>query len=118
MSTERESVLELPVGEVPDAEEFVAAAMDWHFSPATGSPFRLKRAKSLDFGPRQDVRSFDGLALFPNVTNELRDVRAGDLIPRGYGDRPDVVGFYGSGGPPALSKRVPLLADWAYRIEA
>ncbi len=118
MSTARESVLDLPVDEVPDPEEFVAAAMDWHFSPATGSPFWLERAKSLDFDPRRDVRTFGDLALFPNVSNELRDVRAGDLVPRGYGDRPDIVGFYESGGTTGTPKRVPLLADWVDRIVA
>ncbi|MDJ1130557.1 phenazine antibiotic biosynthesis protein [Streptomyces iconiensis] len=118
MSTARESVLDLPVDEVPDPEEFIQAAMGWHFGRETGSPFWLERARSLDFDPRRDVRTFDDLALFPNVTGELRDVRAADLVPRGYGDRPRIVGFYESGGTTGAPKRVPLLADWVERIVA
>jgi hypothetical protein len=69
-------ILDLPFDVRPDPEEYVRAAMDWHFSPETGSPFWLKRAKSLDFDPRTDVKSFADLRLFPNVINELRDRRS------------------------------------------
>jgi phenylacetate-coenzyme A ligase PaaK-like adenylate-forming protein len=111
---------------VPDAEsdlhtdpdEFIRAAMDWHFSPATGSPYWLKRAESLEFDPRADVRSFEDLTLFPNVTNELRDVRARDLIPRGYGPAPDVVGVFESGGTTGAPKRIVMLREWRDRLLA
>ncbi|MDX6484907.1 MAG: hypothetical protein QOF43_60 [Gaiellaceae bacterium] len=66
----------------PDPDAFIRAVMDWHFSPTTGSPYWLARAKSLGFDPRADIKSFEDLTLFPNVINELRDVRAADLIPR------------------------------------
>src|ERR1700741_3354361 len=91
------SVLELPFDVRPDPDEFIQAAMDWHFSPETGSRFWLERARSLDFDPRADVHSFADLTRFPNVTDELREVRAADLIPRGYGEHPDVVAIYESG---------------------
>src|ERR1700724_2223063 len=81
-----------------DPDEFIRAAMDWHFSPATASPFWLRRAESLDFDPRADVRSFSDLRLFPNVTNDLREVHVRDLIPQGYGENPDVIGVFESGG--------------------
>src|SRR5437879_6253753 len=87
-----------------DPDKFVQAAMDWHFGPKTGSPFWLERARSLPFDPRTDVKSFQDLALFPNVANELRDVRAEDLIPKGYGPRPDVVGVFESGGTTGAPK--------------
>jgi phenylacetate-coenzyme A ligase PaaK-like adenylate-forming protein len=96
----------------PDPDAFVRAVMDWHFSPATGSPYWLERAKSLGFDPRADVKSFDDLTLFPNVTNELRDVRAEDLIPRGYGPHPEVIGVYESGGTTGAPKRIVMLRDW------
>jgi phenylacetate-coenzyme A ligase PaaK-like adenylate-forming protein len=86
--------------------------MDWHFSPATGSPYWLERAKSLGFEPRADVKSFDDLTLFPNVANELRDVHAEDLIPRGYGPHPEVIGVYESGGTTGAPKRIVMLRDW------
>jgi phenylacetate-coenzyme A ligase PaaK-like adenylate-forming protein len=96
----------------PDPDEFIRAAMDWHFSPATGSPYWLERANSLEFDPRADVKSFDDLTLFPNLTNELRDVRAQDLIPQGYGPHPEVVGVFESGGTTGAPKRVVMLRDW------
>jgi phenylacetate-coenzyme A ligase PaaK-like adenylate-forming protein len=96
--------------------ELVPALMDWHFDPATGSPFWLQRAKSLDFDPRRHVRSFADLHLFPNVTDELRDVPAEALIPRGFGDRPEVVGVIESGGTTGAPKRIPLLGEFADRL--
>jgi phenylacetate-coenzyme A ligase PaaK-like adenylate-forming protein len=112
MLQSRTSVLELPFDSHPDPDEFIQAAMYWHFSPETGSPFWLERARSLDFDPRADVRTLDDLALFPNVTDELRDVRAADLIPHGYGEHPDVVGVFESGGTTGPPKRVVFLRDW------
>jgi acyl-coenzyme A synthetase/AMP-(fatty) acid ligase len=96
----------------PDPDAFIRSAIDWHFSPETGSRFWLERAKSLKFDPRADVKSFEDLSLFPNVTNELRDVRAQDLIPQGYGPHPEVIGVYESGGTTGAPKRVVMLRDW------
>jgi acyl-CoA synthetase (AMP-forming)/AMP-acid ligase II len=112
------SVLDLPFDVQPDSDEFIREAMDWHFSPETGSSFWLERAKSLDFDPRADVKRFEDLALFPNVTNELRDVRAEDLIPRGYGPHPDVLGVFESGGTTGPPKRIVMLREWWERLLA
>jgi phenylacetate-coenzyme A ligase PaaK-like adenylate-forming protein len=112
------SVLDVAFDVHPDPDEFIRAAMDWHFGPTTGSPYWLERAKSFDFDPRTDVRSFDDLALFPNVTNELRDVRAQDLIPQGYGPNPDVVGVFESGGTTGAPKRIVVLGEWWERMLA
>jgi phenylacetate-coenzyme A ligase PaaK-like adenylate-forming protein len=108
-------VLDLPMHERPAGNDLIEAAMRWHFGPDTGSPFWLERAKRLDFDPRTDIRTFDDLALFPNVVNELRDVRVEELIPRGYGDRADLVGVFESGGTTGAPKRVVCLADWLER---
>lgn len=112
------SVLELPHGVTPDPDEFIQAAMDWHFSPETGSPFWLERASTLGFDPRSDVRTFADLSLFPNVTDELRDVPAERLIPRGFGPSPDVVSVIESGGTTGAPKRIPLLREFADRMVA
>ena len=32
-------ILDLPIGARPDPDEFVRAAMEWHFNPETGSVF-------------------------------------------------------------------------------
>jgi acyl-CoA synthetase (AMP-forming)/AMP-acid ligase II len=106
------SALEMPFDDDLDSDEFVSAAMDWHFSPQTGSPYWLERARSLEFDPRRDVKRFDDLRLFPNVADELRDVRAEDLIPKGYDPRPEVVGVFESGGTTGSPKRVVFLRDW------
>jgi phenylacetate-coenzyme A ligase PaaK-like adenylate-forming protein len=101
-----------------DPGEFIRAAMEWHFNPETGSAYWLQRAKSLDFDPRKDVRSIENLALFPNIVDELRDVRVEDLIPRGYGSHPEVVGVVESGGTTGAPKRVVILRDWWDRMGA
>jgi phenylacetate-coenzyme A ligase PaaK-like adenylate-forming protein len=106
------SALELPSDVDPDPDEFISAAMEWHFSPQTGSPFWLERARSLGFDPRRDVKRFDDLRLFPNVTDQLRDVRVQDLIPKGYGAHPQVVAVSESGGTTGSPKRVVFLRDW------
>lgn len=105
-------ILDLPIGTRPDPEEFVRAAMEWHFNPETGSAYWLRRAETLPFDPRADVKSVEDLALFPNIIDELRDVRVEDLIPRGYGPDPGVVGVYESGGTTGAPKRVVVLRDW------
>jgi phenylacetate-coenzyme A ligase PaaK-like adenylate-forming protein len=112
MSSTTSDVLDLPIAAQPDPGEFIRAAMEWHFSPETGSRFWLERAASFAFDPRTDVRGPDDLALFPNLTDELRDVRVADLIPRGYGHRPDIVGVFESGGTTGPPKRVVILPDW------
>ena len=102
----------------PDPHAFIRAAMDWHFSPKTGSAYWLKRAELLDFDPRTDVKSFKDLALFPNVSSELRDVPARDLIPRGFGAHPGVVGVFESGGTTGAPKRIVMLREWWDRLLA
>jgi phenylacetate-coenzyme A ligase PaaK-like adenylate-forming protein len=109
-------ILDLPFGTPPDPDEFIRAAMEWHFGPETGCAFWLDRAKTLGFDPRADVKTHDDLGLFPNVAAELRSVRAEDLIPRGYGDHPEVIGFYESGGTTGVPKRIVLMRDWMDRM--
>ncbi|TDV52026.1 phenazine antibiotic biosynthesis protein [Actinophytocola oryzae] len=107
-----DSVLDLPLSAVTDVDEYVRAAMEWHFNPETGSPFWLRKAESFDFDPRLEVKGHEDLARFPNVLSEFRDVPVEDLIPRGYGDRPPVVGVYESGGTTGAPKRIVLMRDW------
>ena len=116
MFEDANSVLDAPLDVQPDPDEFIRAAMEWHFNPSTGSPFWLGRAESLQFDPRADVRSFDDLKLFPNVTDELRDVPVRDLIPTGYGPHPEVIGVFESGGTTGPPKRIVILRDWWERM--
>lgn len=107
--------LDHPAECCPNEEQFISAAMDWHFSPATGTPFWLDRRTLLDFDPRRDIRTHADLRLFPNLVNHLRDVPIGDLVPRGYEDSAESIGVYESGGTTGNPKRVVLLADWIQR---
>jgi len=108
-------ILDLPFDVTPDPDEFIKAAMEWHFNPETGSPFWLRKAETLDFDPRADVKSHHDLWLFPNVTNELRDVPARDLLPRAYGIG-DVLGVFESGGTTGAPKRVLCTKDWMAKL--
>ena len=110
------SVLDLPFDLQPDPDQLIQAAMEWHFSPKTGCRFWLERARSWEFDPRTDVKSFEDLTMFPNVVNELRGVDARDLIPQGYGRDPDVVAVFESGGTTGPPKRVVMLRDWWDRV--
>jgi adenosylmethionine-8-amino-7-oxononanoate aminotransferase len=105
------SVLDMPWERPPSMRELLAAAMEWHFDPKTGSRFWLERAKSLDFDPRKDIRTEADLAMFPNIVDELRDVRVEDLVPRGYGDERIPLDVYESGGTTGSPKRVVWLPD-------
>ncbi|MBC2876052.1 AMP-binding protein [Streptomyces mobaraensis] len=96
--------------------DLLAAAMEWHFGPRTGSRFWLERARTLDFDPRKDVRTEADLALFPNVVDELRDARVEDLVPRGYGDEPVPLDIFESGGTTGAPKRVVWLPDLHERL--
>ncbi|GGM33808.1 phenazine antibiotic biosynthesis protein [Longimycelium tulufanense] len=111
-------VLDAEIGQAVDEREFIEAAMRWHFDPATGSPYWLERARSLDFDPRRDVHTFADLRRFPNIVNELRTVPIADLVPKGYGPEPEVYGVYESGGTTGLPKRVVFLADWVDKMIA
>ncbi|MBB5939841.1 aminotransferase class III-fold pyridoxal phosphate-dependent enzyme [Streptomyces zagrosensis] len=105
------SVLDTAWEQPPSMPDLLAAAMEWHFHPKTGSRFWLERAKSLDFDPRKDIRTEADLTKFPNIVDELRDVRVEDLVPRGYEDEQIPLDVYESGGTTGSPKRVVWLPD-------
>jgi phenylacetate-coenzyme A ligase PaaK-like adenylate-forming protein len=92
------------------------AVIQWHFSPQTGSAYWLERAKTLDFNPLIDVKTFEDLALFPNIVDELRGVPVRDMVPAGYGPTPPTPTIYESGGTTGAPKRVIFLPDWAEQL--
>ncbi len=73
---------------------------------------RQDRADQLAFDPRQDVTGVDDLMLFPDLTDELRDVPVADLVPQGYGSGARLLNVFDSGGTTGAPKRVVQLDDW------
>jgi len=98
---------------VVDPDEYIAALMSWHFSPETGSPYWLRRARELDFDPLTDVRTYADIARFPNVVDEFRDIPVEDLIPRGLRGRDrEIAGVFESGGTTGAPKRFVMFDAW------
>ena len=111
------SLLDVPrSAPIDDPEAYLRAAVAWHFSEDTGSPFWLRMAQTLNFNPLTDVNTFADLRLFPNLLSELRKVQVEDLIPRGYGSVPPVPQIFESGGTTGAPKRTVQLPDWVAQV--
>lgn len=111
------AVLDVPrVDLPPDPDAYLRAAVQWHFGAATGSPFWLRMASSLDFDPTTSVHTHADLRRFPNLVDELRSVPIEDLIPRGYGEPLPVPRVYESGGTTGAPKRTAQLTDWVEQV--
>ncbi|MCM3886695.1 phenazine antibiotic biosynthesis protein [Frankia sp. R82] len=95
-----------------DPQQYLRAAVEWHFGEETGSAFWLRRARTLDFDPLTTIHSYDDLRRFPNIVDELREVPVEDLIPRGYGPNPPAPRVFESGGTTGAPKRIIFMPDW------
>ncbi|WP_374711616.1 hypothetical protein [Symbiobacterium terraclitae] len=78
----------------------VRAIVRWHFDPATGCPYWLRKAAELGFDPLAEVQGLEDLARFPAVAAEWRRIPAWELIPRGCREPFDVWETGGTTGPP------------------
>ena len=79
------SLLDVPrSAPVEDPGAYLQTALAWHFGEDTGSAFWLRTAKTLDFNPLTDIKTFEDLRLFPNLVNELRTVPVEDLVRAHY----------------------------------
>lgn len=97
-----------------DPEEFLHAALRWHFTPGTGSPLWLDLARGLDFDPVRDIRSWADLGRFPDIAAPLRDRPVADLLPAGLaGDPPPSV--FETGGTTGSPKRLLYTDRWTRR---
>ncbi|HEY1378832.1 MAG TPA: hypothetical protein VGF55_18675, partial [Gemmataceae bacterium] len=85
----------------------------WHFSPDTGTPFWLDRAKSFTFNPLKDVQGFDDLKLFGTFEDDwLRSLPGQDIrrwVPRGYAGKPVYV--FETGGTTGIPKSRIVIED-------
>jgi hypothetical protein len=82
----------------------------WHFSPETGSPYWLEKAKSFRFDPLKDVNSFDDLKKFPLFEDD--ELRGGPLsrwIPKGLLGKPTYV--FETGGTTGIPKSRVVIED-------
>jgi phenylacetate-coenzyme A ligase PaaK-like adenylate-forming protein len=91
----------------------VREVVRWHFSPDTGTPFWLDRAKSFKFNPLKDVQGFDDLKLFGYFEDDwLRGAPGLDIrrwVPRGFKDKPVYV--FETGGTTGIPKSRIVLED-------
>ena len=76
----------------------------WHFSPETGCPYWLEKAKSLDFDPLTDIKSFADISKFPHFDDEvLRKEDPAKFIPQAFAGRPYNV--FETGGTTGMPKQ-------------
>jgi phenylacetate-coenzyme A ligase PaaK-like adenylate-forming protein len=86
----------------------------WHFSPDTGTPFWLEKAKGYKFNPLKDVQTFDDLRLFGFFEDDwLRGGPVNRWIPRGLADKPWYV--FETGGTTGVPKSRVVADD--FRID-
>jgi phenylacetate-coenzyme A ligase PaaK-like adenylate-forming protein len=75
----------------------------WHFSPETGTPFWLEKAKSFKFNPLKDINKFDDLQLFGHFEDEwLRGGPVRRWVPKAYDKKPIYV--FETGGTTGIPK--------------
>jgi phenylacetate-coenzyme A ligase PaaK-like adenylate-forming protein len=84
----------------------------WHFSPDTGTPFWIEKAKELKLDPRKQVQRYADLNLFGEFNDEwLRGGPVRRWVPKAYADKPLYV--FETGGTTGIPKsRVVFQDHW------
>jgi hypothetical protein len=81
----------------------VREIVQWHFDPATGSPFWLEYAAKLDWDPRTAIQRYADLSRFENFQDEwLRGGPVRRWVPRAFADRP--ISVFETGGTTGVPK--------------
>jgi phenylacetate-coenzyme A ligase PaaK-like adenylate-forming protein len=92
----------------------VREVVRWHFSPETGTPFWLDKAKSFSFDPLKDVKGFDDLKLFGHFEDEwLRGGPVRRWVPKALQHKPIYV--FETGGTTGIPKSRVVVDD--FRID-
>ncbi len=92
-------------------DEHVREMVQWHFDPATGSPFWLEYASRLDFDPRREIGGYDDLKRLGHFEDEwLRGGPVRRWIPRGLAGRPFYV--FETGGSTGVPKTRVNIEDF------
>jgi phenylacetate-coenzyme A ligase PaaK-like adenylate-forming protein len=82
----------------------------WHFSPETGTPFWLEKARSFSFDPLKDVQGFDDLKLFGHFEDDwLRGGPVRRWVPRALQSKPIYV--FETGGTTGIPKSRVVIED-------
>jgi phenylacetate-coenzyme A ligase PaaK-like adenylate-forming protein len=92
----------------------VREVVRWHFSPETGTPFWLEKAKEYKFDPLKDVNTFEDLKHFGHFEDDwLRGGPVRRWVPKGLADK----GWYvfETGGTTGIPKSRVVADD--FRID-
>ncbi|MBX9581930.1 MAG: hypothetical protein K2X87_16620 [Gemmataceae bacterium] len=94
----------------------VREVVRWHFSPETGTPFWLEKAKEFTFDPLKDVNGWDDVKKFPVFEDEwLRGGPVRKWVPKGYAGRGVYV--FETGGTTGLPKSRIVIDDFKIDYE-
>src|SRR5262249_4329869 len=92
----------------------VREIIQWHFSPETGTPFWLEKAKTLGFDPRKEVHGFDDLQKFCHFADQwLLGGPVPRWVPKAYQSKPIYV--FETGGTTGIPKSRVVVDD--FRID-
>jgi phenylacetate-coenzyme A ligase PaaK-like adenylate-forming protein len=92
----------------------VRETVAWHFSPETGTPFWLEKAKTFGFDPLKDVKGYDDLKKFGNFEDEwLRGGPVRRWVPKALQQKPIYV--FETGGTTGIPKSRVVVDD--FRID-
>ena len=92
-------------------DAWVREVVEWHFDPATGSPFWLGWAERAGWDPRGEVNGFDDLKKFGHFEDEwLRGGPVRRWVPKGLADRPVYV--FETGGTTGIPKSRIAIDDF------
>ncbi len=115
MSTATQTDLQTRINAARETlDAWTREVVQWHFNPATGTPFWLERAKTLDFDPLKDINSYADLDKFGFFQDEwLRGGPVRRWVPKGLGDKPIYV--FETGGSTGIPKS--RIASEDFRID-
>ncbi|MGI8782125.1 MAG: hypothetical protein ACR2L2_00535 [Acidobacteriota bacterium] len=98
-------------------DAWVREIVAWHFDPATGTPFWLDFARTLDWDPRREINGYDDLDRFGFFQDEwLRGGPVRRWVPRAFSDRP--IYIFETGGSTGVPKSRISIEDFRLDYEA
>ncbi len=92
-------------------DRHVREMVQWHFDPATGCPFWLEYAESLDFDPRREIETYSDLKLLGPFQDEwLRGGPVRRWVPKGLAGQP--LSVFETGGSTGVPKSRINVSDY------